>query len=227
MLVRYGLLRKQGCTQRPLAEAVACISDQDTLTSTHSTQFRIQRLIDLPDAPGVDAALDRILFATSNVQAFENDDARTMFRERWLGRYLEHDPAYAYIAVREDAVAKPVGACVVGYLVGALDDPAQAERFQDLGYFQAFQTETLRFPAQLHVNVLDEAQGQGLGQKLVEAFVRDATKAGAPGVHVVTSEGARNVTFYNRCGFHEVAQAEWNGRIVVLLGRTLNATDRD
>ena len=56
---------------------------------------------------------------------------------------------------------------------------------------------------------------------LIEAFAADAHRAGAKGMHVVTSADARNVRFYEREGFRERARTSVNGRELVFLGRSL------
>jgi len=116
------------------------------------------------------------------------------------------------------------GGTVAGYLVGAVDDPAEQERFADIGYFRAeFRTLCRAFPAHLHINLAPAFRSKGLGARLIEAFAAYAAAAGAPGMHVVTAEGARNVRFYARCGLTERGATLWNGRRVVFLGRLLTA----
>jgi hypothetical protein len=56
---------------------------------------------------------------------------------------------------------------------------------------------------------------------MVEAFCAYAIAAGAPGVHVVTGAGMRNVGFYERLGFAEIVRFDWSGRPLVMLGRRL------
>ena len=54
-------------------------------------------------------------------------------------------------------------------------------------------------------------------RQLIEAFVDDLKRAGVTGVHVITSRGARNVRFYERCGFHEAgARGAGEGEVVFL-----------
>lgn len=164
------------------------------------------------------AALDEIFFSSSGTQSFETDTVRAQFRERWLGRYLSHDPQLAFVAVcdAQAADAKPAG-----YIVGSLDDPARAPRFSDLAYFQDLAHLTERFPAQLHINLAEAFRGQGLGQALVAAFVARVRAEGAPGVHAVTGRGMRNVHFYEACGFQEAGACVWNGRDLVMLALAL------
>jgi GNAT superfamily N-acetyltransferase len=158
--------------------------------------------------------IDDIFFVSSNTQSFANDAVRAQFRERWLGRYLSHDPCWAYVASADDAA-------VAGYLVGSIDDPARTARFADITYFAAFNNVTRNYPAHLHVNVAPAYRNHGLGGRLIEAFAADLRAAGVPGVHVVTSRGARNVGFYARFGFHEADCTGAGEREVVFLARQL------
>jgi GNAT superfamily N-acetyltransferase len=168
------------------------------------------------------ANLDRIFFEASGTTAFASDVARAAFRERWLGRYLVHDAGHAFLAI---ANAGTDAEELAGYLAGSLDDPARAERFDDLGYFQQLSALTALFPAQLHVNLAPAWRGRGLGRALVDAFCMHAAVAGVPGVHVFTGRGMRNVRFYEAADFVEIGAAQWNGREIVMLGRRLAACD--
>ena len=184
-------------------------------------KISIHRLEGLDNADTLVPGIETVFFAASGTQTFENDAARAAFRARWLGRFLTHDRQWAYVALDETRGASGSAPTVVGYLVGALDDPAEASRFADLGYFQTFKAHTRDFPAQLHVNLAEEVRGHGHGARLIQAFINDAQQRGVRGVHVVTGEGARNVGFYTRCGFDEVARGDWNNHTIVFLGRRI------
>jgi GNAT superfamily N-acetyltransferase len=170
--------------------------------------------------PGLAPQIDTIFFEASSRTSFASPGERAAFRERWLGRYLDGDTDVVLIAQdREGAVA--------GYLVGALDDPAGQDRFADIGYFRvAFRDLCRRYPAHLHINLAPTFRSRGIGALLIEAFAARAAVAGAPGMHVVTARGLRNVRFYTRCGFTEVGATAWNGRDVVFLGKRLGVADR-
>jgi ribosomal protein S18 acetylase RimI-like enzyme len=59
------------------------------------------------------------------------------------------------------------------------------------------------YPGHLHVNLLAEARGRGVGRRLVEGFLAEARRHGLPGVHAVVYEsnsGGRR--FFERLGFH-------------------------
>jgi GNAT superfamily N-acetyltransferase len=137
------------------------------------------------------------------------------FHERWLGRYLGGGTDVVLLAMSDPAT-------VAGYLVGALENPAQQPRFADLGYFHnEFAHLLSRFPAHLHINVAAHCRGAGIGAQLIEGFADRARRAGAGGMHVVTGRAMRNVRFYERCGFKERAIALRQGRDLALLGREL------
>jgi GNAT superfamily N-acetyltransferase len=168
-----------------------------------------------PDRVGIEAAIEAIFFEASG-RTFEPGPEREAFRERWLGRFLARWPELAFVLMTEprDAAAPVVG----GYLVGCLDDPAASPLFDDISYLRDFAEICADFPAHLHINMAPAARGRGLGGLLVGVFAAVARERGAPGMHVVTAAGARNVGFYGRLGFSEQGRTVWNGKPLVLLG---------
>jgi GNAT superfamily N-acetyltransferase len=165
--------------------------------------------------PALVAQIDEIFWQTS-ARTLALGPERDAFRERWLGRYMRGggDVVLLAMAANPDTIA--------GYLVGALENPAAQQRFADIGYFRgAFAHLTRRFPAHLHINLDAAFRSRGVGAQLIEAFAERARRAGAPGMHVVTGRGMRNVKFYERCGFSEHGSASWNGNEVVFLGKEL------
>lgn len=158
--------------------------------------------------------IDAIFFETAPL-APEVGPEREAFRERWLGRYLAGGADVVLLSFAE-------GGAVAGYLVGALENPALQERFADISYFRThFADLCSRFPAHLHINLASAFRNRGRGAALIEAFAEVASRAGAPGMHVVTGRGMRNVRFYERCGFRELGAAERNGGASVFLGLDL------
>jgi GNAT superfamily N-acetyltransferase len=159
------------------------------------------------------ASIDAIFFGASGTQSFVSEVERQAFRLRWLGRYLAADAEHCFVAVAEGGV--------IGYLVGALDDPAVGNRFADIGYFNDLAHLTSIYPAHLHINLAPETRSQGIGARLIEAFAAHALAKGSPGMHVVTGAASRNVHFYAACGFVEVGRLE-TARPIVFLGRKLS-----
>ena len=61
------------------------------------------------------------------------------------------------------------------------------------------------YPAHLHVNVRDGFRGQGLGERLVEAFCKRARAAAIRGVHAgVSAENLQGRHFFEELGFIEL-----------------------
>lgn len=64
-------------------------------------------------------------------------------------------------------------------------------------------------PAHLHIDLLPEAQGQGLGRRLIETLERALREAGVPGLHLVASaDNVGAVAFYPRVGFDALPSPE-------------------
>jgi GNAT superfamily N-acetyltransferase len=161
------------------------------------------------------AQVDAIFFEASG-RSFPSAPERAAFRERWLGHYLEGGTDVVLLAL--DA-----GGSVAGYLVGALQDPAEQQRFADIDYFRGgFRELCRRYPAHLHINLAPASRSRGLGARLIGAFAARAAAGGAPGMHVATARSARNVRFYLRCGFAELGLTRWHGREVLFLARALD-----
>ncbi len=175
----------------------------------------IVRLTDLPTDGR--ARIDAIFYETAPLAPTE-PAARAAFHDLWLGQYLRHEPQLVHVAISAGQL--------VGYLVACHTDPATSPRFASQLYFQPFAAACARFPAHLHINLTAAARGFGVGARLIEACVADVAAARRPGVHVVTSAAARNVTFYRRNGFIDVAGVDRDGSRLVFLGRPVSPTCR-
>lgn len=135
--------------------------------------------------------------------------------------YLEHPSGFGVVAVDGDDR-------VVGYLIGTTDTVAFAAWFSsewwprvsrerspltdaDRSLFRGAEDPDRMivscvgdFPAHLHIDLLEEARGGGVGRRLVTAAVEHLSTLGIPGVHlVVGSTNASAIAFYRRLGFVE------------------------
>ena len=106
----------------------------------------------------------------------------------------------------------------VGYVIGSVNDPARDPLFSDLPFLKAFADASARFPAHLHINLAEDWRGHGLGARLIATFADHVRAEGAPGVHIVTQRGMRNIGFYNANGFIERASTKIGDIDLVLLG---------
>jgi len=166
----------------------------------------VRRWADVDRRERLTGQLDAIFFEASGTKSFASEEARAAFRERWFARYLVQHPQWTYVAMAADGT-------LAGYLVGALDEGSG---------FDDFAAAAVEFPAHLHVNLAPEFRSRGIGADLIEVFAKDAARAGARGMHVVTSSDARNVRFYERVGFRPRARTTVDGRELVFLGRGLS-----
>ncbi len=78
-----------------------------------------------------------------------------------------------------------------------------------------------RYPAHLHTNLAPEAQGQGAGKRLIEAYASALEAYGAAGIHLFCGPGP--VGFYEKAGFRILARAvlPGSGAQVLVLVRAL------
>src|SRR5262249_2200360 len=77
------------------------------------------------------------------------------------------------------------------------------------------------YPCHLHINVAADYRNHGVGTALIEAFATQASNTQAPGMHIVTNEGARNISFYERNNFRILSATYSGGARVVFMGRQL------
>lgn len=65
--------------------------------------------------------------------------------------------------------------------------------------------ELTRYPAHLHIDLLPEDQGRGLGRELMDTLRAALAERGVPGVHLgMDPSNTRARAFYDRYGFHEL-----------------------
>src|SRR5262245_42586322 len=176
--------------------------------------MRVIRLTDEADWKSLLPIVENIFFAASRVQTFSDEQARNSFKARWLDRYLNHYIDSFFIA-RADA------GIVIGYLAGCLENPVLNPLFNDLGYYKVFAPYCASYPCHLHINVTANYRNHGVGAALIEAFVAQASNIQAPGMHIVTNEGTRNIRFYERNNFRILSTTRSNGTRVVFMGRQL------
>lgn len=159
------------------------------------------------------------------------DDATGLLRHGELyghlyaGQYLVFEPRLALVATVSDGDAERVA----GYALGALDTaaferrleaewwPALRERYPlpgsgtdlDRQFVERLHAPvatpgevTGRYPSHLHIDLLPELQGRGVGRLLIEALLARMADLGSPGVHLgVDPRNRRAIGFYEHLGF--------------------------
>jgi len=71
--------------------------------------------------------------------------------------------------------------------------------------------ELLSYPAHLHIDILPEGQGRGMGRKLIETFINKLIEMKVPALHLEV--GKRNVNaiqFYEKVGFSVIKEYEYS-----------------
>jgi ribosomal protein S18 acetylase RimI-like enzyme len=65
----------------------------------------------------------------------------------------------------------------------------------------------LTHPAHLHIDLLPECQGQGIGRRIMETFLARLVSLGVPGVHLgVNKKNSRAVAYYEHMGFERLSE---------------------
>lgn len=148
----------------------------------------------------------------------------------WVGPYLACEPEHAFVAVAGDVPP-------VGYVVGALDSNAFEARLEhdwwpDLRRRyptahtggsaadraaihlihhppRADAAFVADFPSHLHIDLLPDGQGQGLGRQMLDHLLDALAADGSPGVQLgVARANERAVRFYETYGFTRLAERE-------------------
>ena len=136
--------------------------------------------------------------------------------------YVDHEPELAFVVDN--------GERVVGYILGTADTRRFAEWFSAEWWPTVAPNHTGTadpersivasagnpermlvaavdaYPAHLHIDLLPEAQGQGLGRRLIETLAAALVARGVPGLHLGVGSGNTDAqAFYRRVGFTELA----------------------
>lgn len=144
-----------------------------------------------------------IFWQTAGSPSFDSVASKAGFCYRYFDYYWYHEPSHFYVAIDDGGVC--------GYLCGVAETRNHAELYKVAAHVAVFDDLYDRFPAHLHINVHGRTRGQGVGSALIEVFCGEMQRAGARGVHLVTSVGARNVAFYRKNGFDQAVARPLDG----------------
>lgn len=157
-----------------------------------------------------------ICMATS---AFADEDTpvnRACLTALYCDYYLDNQPEVCFVAVDDDDIP-------VGYVLCAADCSDYTEKMTELylplvkrvdsGEFFKFnalmklEQRYIRqgYTAHLHVDVLEEYQGQGLGTLLVETLCKELKEMNVEGVRLVCDKNNKPARdFYEKRGFEDI-----------------------
>lgn len=197
--------------------------------------------------PGDEAGAYYVCLKTGNYgqdgEPFYRDDPDALGRV-FVGPYLAYEPELSLIL--EDSL----GIC--GYALGAFDsrafyakfdsswrptlcaqfpepkgDPAQWTRAQQVhyGYHHPdyFCPEPYEsYPAHLHIDLLERAQGRGYGRRMLEQVMDLLRQRGSPGAHLgVSMLNTPAFGFYQRLGFRELTRVGSGKDGCIYMGKSL------
>lgn len=176
-------------------------------------------------------------------EPFYRDDPDALGRI-FVGPYLEYEPELSLIL--EDSQ----GIC--GYALGALDskafyaryekewrpklcaqfpmpqgDPATWTRSQMVHSWYHSPDYTMpepyaEYPAHLHIDLLERAQGRGFGRRMMERVMDQLRRRGAPGAHLgVSMMNTPAFGFYLKLGFQELLRVGEGKDGCIYMGKRL------
>ncbi len=120
------------------------------------------------------------IVATDDTDAFY-----TWFRDEWWPGFRERYPRPAEVVTREDRMIE------YGYTRGPGADANTAD-----------------YPAHLHIDLLPETQGQGLGRTLIETLFAELARRGVRGLHLgMDPDNTGAAAFYERLGMVSLPSA--------------------
>lgn len=142
--------------------------------------------------------------------------------------YARHDPSLALVVDN--------GRRVVGYVLATADTRAFAEWFSGVWWPSArpdpvaesdaalvtsaddpdrmLLADVDRYPAHLHIDLLPEAQGQGLGRRLMNEMFDRLRERGVPAVHLALDPANAGAgLFYERLGFVPLLASNPDGSV--------------
>jgi len=158
----------------------------------------------------------------SGASALDLYNQKEMLGEIYVGPYLSFQPELSFTLIQDG---------VAGYALAALDTRSFEEtlskewwpiilekyhnrspenfneREKDLfGYIQnpPLRSEKVvdEYPSHLHIDLLEKAQGRGIGKAMMLLVLQTLTEQGSKGVHLgMGATNARAFTFYTKLGF--------------------------
>ncbi|MCE7481672.1 GNAT family N-acetyltransferase [Microbacterium profundi] len=117
------------------------------------------------------------IVATDDTDAFER-----WFRDEWWPQFTERFPRPAHAESPEEKMIE------YGYRRRPGQNP-----------------NTAQYPAHLHIDLLPETQGQGLGRRLIETLFAELRRRGVKGLHLgMNPENTGAAAFYERLGMQRL-----------------------
>jgi len=165
----------------------------------------------------------------------------------FVGPYLAFEPDLSLVAEDESGIC--------GYALGTVDSRRFYQRYEmewrpelcklhrapkgDPSHWSRVQTvyhwyhhpdyycpePYAEFPSHVHIDLLERAQGQGIGRLMLEQVIQKIGDAGSAGVHLgVSLENPRAQGFYRHLGFRELVRVGEGKDGCIYMGRKLSGS---
>lgn len=164
--------------------------------------------------PNAERQIDEIFFESSSRSSFESESEKQEFKYKYLDWYKKYFPELIWVAVNSDLN-------ILGYICGASDTISAPELAQMHPWMTCIREHLKNYPAHLHINLSQQARGQGVGSLLLSQFENNLKSQNISGVHLVTSPVARNVGFYRKNRYTFEAKFTWKNVDLLLMGKHL------
>lgn len=165
----------------------------------------------------------------------ENDMLQSAMVEVFCNYYVEHETQDCFVAVNEKDH-------VIGYILCAPDYQRWVSKFSQ-AYLEnsvnpivphigkesirILEAHSEEYPAHLHIDLLPEAQGQGLGKKLLKKLIEHLSELEVKGLLLnVSLENEGAIRFYERFGFKELQRGEHEIVMGIKVNKKPNQVDR-
>ncbi len=155
----------------------------------------------------------QIFFSTSNKQTFTDKKSKEQFFYTWCGIYLTTCIDFFYLYMNEQNTP-------LGYLAGH-PGPTISEKKISYPGMILFEKQITPFPAHFHINLDKNFRGFGAGTSLVKTFNEKLTSKKVRGVHIITTEKAKNISFYKKNGFVPIELKRSNKLNLLLMGKNI------
>ena len=133
---------------------------------------------------------------------------------RWYVQYAAED---SFVAVDADGIA-------LGYILCARDFTEWEDSIRKTtlsvsenpitpkmgeGTIEAMRPYAGKYPAHLHIDLMPDFQGQGIGRQLIATLFAHLKKEGVSGVMLnVANDNPGAMHFYEKCGFQQIGKSE-------------------
>jgi GNAT superfamily N-acetyltransferase len=178
-------------------------------------QTEIVSLTDVTNQNELISQIQSIFFESSSRSDFASQEERDQFRFKYLDLYLRN-PELVWIAWNTKRE-------VLGYILGA--EKTTKEHYQLHPYLLQFQMLIdSDYPAHLHINLATQARGLGIGSLILNKLEMQLRDRKIPGVHLITSKNARNISFYQKNHYPIVQEHSFNGTSLVMMAKRLHCS---